>query len=330
MAARDIFTRLPYNHTVKLTVVELGGQECVDLLDESASPVRVVDNIDGSVKFVNALQLTVNAPEDLLEKIINARRKSNPVGKDGFCRHTVCRIVVVPPKEAPRHIRAGTLTLVLSAGTDRRSKSQSSSSDGRLDRAPQVNASFWALKESLRAKSSCGTSSTNQVPYNYSTLTRILRESLERDGASFHVIATISPKATDTEDTIDTLSTVSHLIGGYSDIDSAPSLSSSVSSDDVPTPPKGWDNTKLCDWLTRKHLVKDLDCVPSDITGRKVMKMTKAELQKVFFGEDFQKADLLYRCLRAESGKSLKKQHVGSCDHLLTIPHDFLTLLALE
>ena len=289
-------------------------------MDDAASNVRVVDNKDGSVRFVNALSVPVATPEELLEKIVTSKRRIQVQANgtmDGFGRHVICRMTVVPPKDAPDSIRQGTLTLVDCAGKESRH-------DNRYCGSIEVDASLWGLKECMRAKMS-GARTSNTIPYGSSTLSRVLRESLEREDATFHVIATVSPKATDTEHTIETLSTVSHLLGGH--VEDSYTVAPIFAKDEVSAQPKSWDKTKLCDWLVRKHLLKDITSVPNDITGRKIMTMTKLELKNTFYeGDDFQKADLLYRCLRAERGKSLGDYSCATvllliCFSLLQIEH---------
>lgn len=287
-------------------MLELCGSRCSDLLDESPSEVRIVDTENG-VRFVNALSLKVETPEDLLEAIVKAKKRK----RDDFC-HLVCQITILPPSDAPACIRTGTLALFDCAGTEQRRESQS---EYRKEQASfaEVNASLRVLKECLSAKT-VSTTTNRELPYSYSTLTRCLRASLEREDSTFHVVACISPKATDTEDTLDTLKTISHVGGDFAEdlsIQQTQTESSTGTSteQDLPVSPKAWGRSELCDWLVRKHLVKaqDLAIIPPDVTGRSVMRMTKAELQKTFYSYSNQeKGDLLYRCLRAEVSKAVK------------------------
>ena len=312
MAARDIFTGLPPNYTVKVSFVEICGKQCFDLLDETPSAVRIADNEDGSVRFVNARLVTVSAPEDLQDAIVNAKKRrqfksSETAGGASSLSHAVCRICVVPcastSDEAGANVsnRPGTLTLVDCAGTERRVAKVFHDRRNQAKRA-EINASLWALKQCIRAASQ--NRSEKNLPYNYSSLTRILRESLESRDASFHVVATVSAKATDTEHTIDTLLTVANVVEGSLDELTAEqevaSNRSQTEAENIPPPPKAWDHPQLCSWLMRKHLVPNVDYVPEEMTGRKIMRMSKKELQECFYGDSAEKADLLYRCLRAE------------------------------
>lgn len=311
MTARDIFTGLPPNYTIKVSFIEICGKQCRDLLDETPSTVRIADNEDGSVRFVNARLQTVTFPEDLQDALVNAKKRRTHQSSPGFntaspLSHAVCRITVVPPSDSLDCTQPGCLTLVDCAGTEKRIGKLHHDKNRQAERA-EINASLWALKECLRAKALCTDRSEKNIPYDYSSLTRVIRESLEKDGASFHVVATVSPKATDTEQTIDTLLTVSSVVEGSLDeltAEQAVPSTGKADSETVPPPPKAWDRAKLCEWLVRKHLIRDPESVPEDMTGRKIMRLSKKELQDALYaGEDSKKGDLLFRCLRAETGK---------------------------
>ena len=54
---------------------------------------------------------------------------------------------------------------------------------------------------------------TTKLTHSRSLLTKILRESFEREEARLSIIATAAPNATDTEHTMETLKTVARLVG---------------------------------------------------------------------------------------------------------------------
>ncbi|CAB9510145.1 KISc [Seminavis robusta] len=295
-----IFSSLPVNHSVKVTIVELCGNLCVDLLDEeSPSPVRVLDTDDGSVKYVGALSKVVATPEALFDDIVTAMGrtngnfggKGNSNNKDGgwFSRHLICRIVILPPPEAPSSIRKGTLTLLDCTGP-----------------SSKVDASMRVLKECLRASKYAGSTiggnissnnDNNGPPYSHSTVTRCLREGLRED-ATFHVIEADNP-----DQTAPTLKNTNSYESIFSDDSSSPT-SGNTTPKVLPVPPRRWDNTSLCDWLVSRHLIDDRASVPRNLTGTVAMKMTKVELQMALYGNtDYKKADRLYRCLRSETDR---------------------------
>jgi len=308
----DIFDGLPMHYLVKVSAVVLGGQNSRDLMDDALTTVRIVDYNDGSVHFVNSLFVTVSSPEELIGAMSAAKRRLNsPRAKDfmknDFSCHVIYRIGVVPPQDAPECVRQGTLSMIHCEGTEKRPENQYADTS-------EINVSAWALKKCLRAKVSCETDDGNEPPYDYSTLTRILRSALESNDVALHILATISPKATDTESTLETLSSVSPLVGGFAEVicsnDPQSKTQTADSSSEELVYPKAWNHDALSEWLTRKHLICDdvSRVVPGNMNGRQIMKMTKSQLQQTFFFKDsndgsMKKADLLYRCLRAENGR---------------------------
>lgn len=180
---------------------------CKDLLSKSRGDVKIRDKDDGSVQLANATALEVSTPEELMKAInlAKSRRATEVTEKNGVSSrsHAVCQLKV---KER------GVLTLIDLAGSERRHDAMYHSSERQKESA-EINASLWSLKECIRARAN----KNSRIPYRGSNLTRILRESLERDDAKLCVIGCIAPNATDTEHTMETLKTVSTIVGteGY-------------------------------------------------------------------------------------------------------------------
>jgi hypothetical protein len=280
-----IFSGLPVNHTVKTSILEICGTRCIDLMDPiSPSQVRIVDGIDGSVSYVNAMSVACLTPGDLLDSIVAAKgRLSNKPEDACFSRHLLCRIAITPPLDAPTWLRQGKMFLL-----DGSVKTNNSKYAG-------VDKSILVLKKCLRANAKDATVDSNkQALFAQSTLTRCLRECLEREDATFQVIdeGKIMDKEEEEDNSTmeDALQTVPH--------------STSCLSEGETHPPKRWDHSILCDWLVSRHLVQDRAFVPKDLDGRIIMKMNKFEIQKsALCDDDATKADLIYKCLRAETDR---------------------------
>ena len=208
--------------TVTMQFVELcGSKECKDLLNPNSGEVKLADDDDGSVRLLNATCLKVLSPEDLMSHILLAkgRRATEATDKNGVSSrsHAVCQIqikvgnrtyffcllltvycslisIAFPCLQGKSR---GILTLIDCAGSERRHDSMYHSSERQKESA-EINASLWALKECIRARAS----KKSRIPYRSSSLTRILRESFERNGARLCVIACVAPNATDTEHTV--------------------------------------------------------------------------------------------------------------------------------
>ena len=116
------------------------------------------------------------------------------------------------------------------------------------------------------------------------------------------VIATVSPNATDTEHTIQTLKTLANLTG--MDLQEGASEALAKKSEERRTPPKKWNKDELAEWLLAKKLVRNSKNLPS-LDGKTVMRMNRIQLQNAFFEQDpdaKKRADTLFQKLRAATG----------------------------
>jgi kinesin family protein 2/24 len=322
LLAADVFTFDPNTTTntasatgklkveVCVQYLELCGKICRDLLDDSRAEVRIVDNNDedGSVCFVNATSVVVETAEELVNVMAEAKQRratqATEKNDESSRSHAVCQMTInanfEEESQSPAAWQRGILTLVDCAGTERRNDSMYHSRSRQAE-SNEINASLYALKECIRARSS--SNSSRYVPYRSNILTRVLRESLERRDARLAVIATVAPNATDTEHTIQTLKTVSTLIGSSSEEGPLQKVSpSSCKFEEHPIAPKKWDHQALVEWLSEKKLLGKP--VPGHVDGRLTMKMSKILLRNTFYEDDgMDKAEVLFRCLRSETDR---------------------------
>jgi len=147
------------------------------------------------------------------------------------------------------------------------------------------------------------------IPYRSSNLTRILRESLEREDAQLCVVATVAPNATDTEHSLETLKTATQLIAKDSTMEELKTREViSNSSNKCPLSPKQWDRAHLVEWLGSKHFLETN--VPDHIDGKKAMLMNRIQLNNAFFGGNSgKKAEKLFNALREESERASRAEH---------------------
>ena len=195
------------------------------------------------------------------------------------------------------------------AGSERRNDSLYHSQE-RQKESTEINSSLWALKECIRARAS-GDAKKGLIPYRSSLLTRILRESLEREDAQLCVIATVAPNATDTEHSLETLKTVSKLVAKDSIMEEMKTRevnASSLVNDNCPLSPKQWDRNQLMKWMGSKHFLEKK--VPEHIDGMQIMRMNRIQLKNMFFeDDDGEKADGLFNALRSETERANRVQH---------------------
>jgi len=208
--------------------------------------------------------------------------------------HAVCQIRIPGTK--------GVLTLIDLAGSERRGDSLWHSKE-RQQESAEINASLFALKECVRARAS----NNSRVPFRNHSLTRILRESFERDGARLCVIACISPNATDTEHTIETLRFAASIVGKDAQIREgetrlvATAIDTTESSRNIQSP-KQWDNERLQKFLLHKKM--DRVRLTEKHDGKALMKMSVPQMKSQLFDDkDSEQAKKLFNLLRLENDR---------------------------
>eukprot|EP00941_MAST-03F_sp_MAST-3F-sp1_P003124 g3124.t1 len=220
-AARDLFIELESNFgadvfdEIQITVsfVELLAGSVFDLLSKEgdyAAPLRVMEDAEGRTQLVGAEEYEVKSADDLMtvleEAMASRATAATGVHEHSSRSHAVCRVTFWSvPKSLDRFSASkkkfrGMLMLVDLAGSERNTDSRDHDAARRKE-CIQINASLSALKECIR-KRALGAS---HMPFRRSVLTRILRTSLVDPRNSTAVIATISPCATDTEHSHNTL-----------------------------------------------------------------------------------------------------------------------------
>ncbi|KAL7536128.1 hypothetical protein ACHAXR_006937 [Thalassiosira sp. AJA248-18] len=292
------FADKPQNVTprpvVSIQFVELcGSKEIRDLLVKKTGEVKLADDEDGSVRLLNAASCEVKSPEDLIAKIelAKSRRATEATDKNGVSSrsHAVCQI----------RINRGVFTMIDCAGSERRHDSMYHSSERQKESA-EINASLYALKECIRARAN----KNSRIPFRSSSLTRILKESFERDGARLCVIACVAPNATDTEHTMETLRTVASIVGVDDQIkeEKAHAVVSQKVDRPASLPPKMWDHQRLRKFLAHKkmHGVQ----LSEKHDGKALMKMGVAQMRaQLFEGKDKELAQKLFDLLRKENDR---------------------------
>ncbi|GMH91077.1 hypothetical protein TL16_g11953 [Triparma laevis f. inornata] len=205
------------------------------------------------------------------------------------------------------------------------------SSRSHAKESAEINNSLWALKNCIRARCEILEKPNTFIPYRSSLLTRVLRESFERDSALLSIIATAAPNATDTEHTMETLKTVSTIVGTEKDVEEITTQqvmqahklqemlvaqgqgggggkSKSGGGNTVVMPIK-WSHEQLKRWLTKarggefQQVARRI--VKSD-TGKTIMAQTIPKLEHSLCEKDSILATSLYNNLRGESDKIAK------------------------
>jgi kinesin family protein 2/24 len=171
----------------------------------------------------------------------------------------------------------------------------------RQKESAEINASLYSLKECIRARAS----KNARIPFRSSNLTRILKESFERDGTRLCVIACVAPNATDTEHTMETLKTVAGIVGVDDQIkeEKAHEVSSQLL-ESRPTilPPSAWDHEHLKKFLAQKKMERVQLSEKHD--GKILMKMSVPQMRAQLFDDrDKELAQKLFDLLRKENDR---------------------------
>ena len=128
-------------------------------------------------------------------------------------------------------------------------------------------------------------------------MTKILQENLDREDSRVSIVASVSPRATETEGTMATLKTLFAAVrhGGNTD-------NSNKSKADDFVLPRQWNHAELRSFLSRKQLLgKEF---PPDVNGRLAFRMSKVQLKNTFYEKwDDAQAEKLYIALRAENDR---------------------------
>eukprot|EP00501_MAST-03F_sp_TOSAG23-6_P001750 GSMAST32.ASY1.ANO1.1827.1 assembled CDS len=202
-AARDLFATLDENFSnieILAYFFIFYIQYMYDIRNY-APPLRVLEDGSGKTQLVGAMEVVVESAEDLIRNLESAMASrataATGVHEHSSRSHAIFRITL---KDSVTEEFRGMLMFVDLAGSERNADSWAHNAARRKE-CIQINVSLSALKECIR-KRALGAS---HAPFRNSVLTRILKTSLLDSSSSTVVIATISPTATDTEHSHNTL-----------------------------------------------------------------------------------------------------------------------------
>ena len=318
---------------------EIAGKRAIDLLHPSTPEFPVKEEVpSASNGYVGGADVSrssvrrVSSAQDLLALIEEGkgRRATSPtlVNASSSRSHAVLSITLPMAPAAGGDpapdggVPPGRLVLVDCAGSERKEDSMYHDANQRKEGA-EINASLWALKECARALNLVkrGGRQHVHVPYRSSTLTKVLQEAFARHDAMLHVIGTVSPSASDTEHSLETLKFVTMLGGktGAREDGSGDVGGAGEEREDVPrdlrwdpdagaamrhiakrvVPPHLWDHDELVQWVRGQRGAASQCRIPPNLTGRELVRMNRAALEALCGGDGAAGA-ALHDLLRAE------------------------------
>jgi len=190
----------PRSLKVYLSFYEIYGGRCQDLLN-NRNRVEVREDGRGEVHIVGLNEeLTISADHmlELIERANGNRTTHVTELNDTSSRsHAICQITL--RDRAARKV-IGKLSLIDLAGSERGADTKENNRQRRLEGA-EINKSLLALKECIRSLDS----GESHVPYRASKLTLVLKDSFTRESARTVMIATVSPGASHSDHTQNTL-----------------------------------------------------------------------------------------------------------------------------
>jgi kinesin family protein 11 len=194
-----------FEHSVRVSHLELYNEELIDLLCTDEKQLKLFDDGNRGVRIANleeALVASADEISDVLEKS-SARRHVNAthLNHSSSRSHCIFTITIHMKETTPAGedmIKIGKLNLVDLAGSE--NVGRSGAQNMRKREAGNINQSLLTLGRVITAL----TDNHPHVPYRESKLTRLLQESLG-GRAKTAIIATVSPASDAFDETLSTL-----------------------------------------------------------------------------------------------------------------------------
>lgn len=199
LAMKDLFKKKKKTTTVSASFYEVYGTKLYDLLNGRAE-LRLLQDDHRNVHLLGLMEHPVRRVDEVTELMRGGqqlRATGTTRANDRSSRsHAVLEIKLRPDDAATE---VGRLIFVDLAGSERAAETADANAQTRREGA-EINRSLLALKECIRAMSM----QHKHIPFRGSKLTQILRESFI-SGCRTCVIATVSPRESHCEDTLNTL-----------------------------------------------------------------------------------------------------------------------------
>ncbi|KAG7393703.1 hypothetical protein PHYPSEUDO_004466 [Phytophthora pseudosyringae] len=200
-AQADEFARRGYPLDIYVSFFEIYGGRCQDLLHRQVLTIR--EDGAGEVQIVDLEEVQPQDTEELLQVISkgNSLRTTHAteVNDVSSRSHCICQINLREKGTGRLH---GKLSLIDLAGSERGEDTKNHNRQRRMESA-EINRSLLALKECFRALDSGGRGT--HIPFRASKLTQVLKDSFVNAKARTVMIAAVSPCASSSDHTLNTL-----------------------------------------------------------------------------------------------------------------------------
>ncbi|KAG6609394.1 Diatom spindle kinesin-1 [Phytophthora cinnamomi] len=200
-AQADDFARRGYPLDICVSFFEIYGGRCQDLLHRQVLTIR--EDGAGEVQIVDLEEVQPQNTEELLQVISkgNSLRTTHATEMNDVSSrsHCICQINLREKGSGRLH---GKLSLIDLAGSERGEDTKNHNRQRRMESA-EINRSLLALKECFRALDSGGRGT--HIPFRASKLTQVLKDSFVNAKARTVMIAAVSPCASSSDHTLNTL-----------------------------------------------------------------------------------------------------------------------------
>ncbi|KAE9050525.1 Diatom spindle kinesin-1 [Phytophthora rubi] len=200
-AQADDFARCGYPLDICVSFFEIYGGRCQDLLHRQVLTIR--EDGAGEVQIVDLEEVQPQNTEELLQVISkgNSLRTTHATEMNDVSSrsHCICQINLREKGGGRLH---GKLSLIDLAGSERGEDTKNHNRQRRMESA-EINRSLLALKECFRALDSGGRGT--HIPFRASKLTQVLKDSFVNAKARTVMIAAVSPCASSSDHTLNTL-----------------------------------------------------------------------------------------------------------------------------
>ncbi|EGZ28635.1 hypothetical protein PHYSODRAFT_473388 [Phytophthora sojae] len=201
-AQADEFARRGYPLDICVSFFEIYGGRCQDLLHRQVLTIR--EDGAGEVQIVDLEEVQPQNTEELLQVISkgNSLRTTHATEMNDVSSrsHCICQINLRERGSGKLH---GKLSLIDLAGSERGEDTKNHNRQRRMESA-EINRSLLALKECFRRALDSGGRGTH-IPFRASKLTQVLKDSFVNAKARTVMIAAVSPCASSSDHTLNTL-----------------------------------------------------------------------------------------------------------------------------
>lgn len=308
--AKDVFKELARlkkqsggkrNFSISAVCVELIGDNLFDLNDKGRQVQLFSDGQEATLAGTE--EIAIKSAQDIVKVYDDAasvrETHATAINSTSSRSHYVFRLIIRDAKTSTEYSR---LTMVDLAGSERNADSLYHDAERQRESA-LINASLYSLKDVIRTtalnrKTSRNKSVNRHVNFRGSKLTLLLKDNFTSDTSKTVVISTLSPIATDTEHTMNTIQHLCMLTDANWDKENVRTVRTNV--EDVLgevirakqaskiVPVSRWTTKDVQSWLQKANngqFKKFASRFPDNIDGKQLTRLTEQRFAQILGNE---------------------------------------------